>query len=150
MTTMEKVYMDAQAACGLEVGDYVKIIRKADDYEAGWARYWNTKKDIVGITGIIQEINELGIYIKLVGYNIPITNCYVPYFVLEKVEKPVHEFKPFDKVLVRDCSDEKWRCNIFSHIHASDFLCVGSGCWNHCIPYEGNEHLVGTTDMPEK
>lgn len=149
MATMEKVYLDAQTACGLQVGDYVKILCKVESNQFGWQNVWRSEKDAcVGKIGKIDGINVNGIVVRF-GKDDD-DGFYFPYFVLEKVEKPKHEFKPFDKVLVRDCSDEEWRCNIFSHIHAGDFLCVGNGCWNHCIPYEGNEHLVGTTAMPEE
>ena len=57
---------------------------------------------------------------------------------------------PFDKVLVRDGDDDKWVCDIFSHIDENDFYyCVGKR-WEQCIPYEGNEHLLGTTKKPEE
>lgn len=57
---------------------------------------------------------------------------------------------PFDKVLVRDGDDDKWVCDIFSHIDENDFYyCVGTR-WRQCIPYEGNEHLLGTTKKPEE
>lgn len=59
------------------------------------------------------------------------------------------EFKPFDKVLVRQLETEEWRANIFSHTDKTDeyldYVCV-NGRWEFCIPYEGNEHLLGTTD----
>lgn len=56
-----------------------------------------------------------------------------------------HQFKPFDKVLVRDRDEQEWECNLFSHIDEEDcYVCVGSW-WLQCIPYEGNEHLLGTT-----
>lgn len=51
---------------------------------------------------------------------------------------------PFDKVLVRDGDNDKWVCDIFSHIDENDFYyCVGTR-WQQCIHYEGNEHLLGT------
>lgn len=60
------------------------------------------------------------------------------------------QFKPFDKVLVRDGDDDKWVCDIFSHIDENDFYyCVGTR-WEQCIHYEGNEHLLGTTKKPEE
>lgn len=34
MNTMQKVYIDAQKSCGLKVGDYVKVVRKAENEEA--------------------------------------------------------------------------------------------------------------------
>lgn len=56
-------------------------------------------------------------------------------------------FKPFDKVLVRDFDDKEWVCDLFSHSRDKKYVCVGS-IWNQCIPYSGNEHLVGTTVNP--
>lgn len=58
------------------------------------------------------------------------------------------EFKPFDKVLVRQLETEEWRVNIFSHTDKTDeyldYVCV-NGRWEFCIPYIGNESLLGTT-----
>lgn len=54
------------------------------------------------------------------------------------------EFKPFDKVLVRDSKASKWSANLFSHKNIGEpYYCVYAS-WNYCIPYEGNEHLLGT------
>lgn len=59
--------------------------------------------------------------------------------------KPKVELKPFDKVLVRDSKASKWRANLFSHKNIDEpYYCVYAS-WNYCIPYEGNEHLLGTT-----
>lgn len=56
--------------------------------------------------------------------------------------------KPFDNVLVRHQKTEEWRANIFSHTDKTDeyldYVCV-NGRWEFCIPYEGNESLLGTT-----
>lgn len=58
------------------------------------------------------------------------------------------ELKPFDNVLVRHQKTEEWRANIFSHTDKTDeyldYVCV-NGRWEFCIPYEGNESLLGTT-----
>lgn len=60
-----------------------------------------------------------------------------------------HQFKPFDKVLVRDLDEDEWECSLFSHIDEEDYyVCVGSW-WMQCIPYEGNEHLLGTKTNPK-
>ena len=59
------------------------------------------------------------------------------------------QFKPFDKVLVRASDEQEWECSLFSHItEGGYYACVGSW-WLQCIPYEGNEHLLGTIDNPE-
>lgn len=62
-----------------------------------------------------------------------------------------HQFKPFDKVLVRDDDDTTWRCDFFSHLGDKKgvFICLTTW-WKQCIPYEGNEHLLGTTNKPEE
>lgn len=61
------------------------------------------------------------------------------------------EFKPFDKVLVRDDTTEKWSIGQFSYYDEENedfpYICM-NGCYHYCIPYEGNEYLLGTTDSP--
>ncbi len=57
------------------------------------------------------------------------------------------EFKPFDKVLVRDDIDDKWDINLFSRMNNNcsglPYKCLDVA-YKYCIPYEGNEHLLGT------
>ena len=59
--------------------------------------------------------------------------------------------KPFDKVLVRDSIVDKWRANLFGYKSIDGkYYCVFAN-WNYCIPYIGNEHLLGTTkDVEDK
>ena len=58
--------------------------------------------------------------------------------------KPKVELKPFGKVLVRDSKSDYWRATLFSHIDKNGcYYCVWAS-WNYCIPYEGNESLLGT------
>lgn len=66
-------------------------------------------------------------------------------------QKPKTELKPFDKVLARDDDDTTWRCDFFSHLGDKEgvFICLTTW-WHQCIPYEGNEHLLGTTNNPEE
>lgn len=59
--------------------------------------------------------------------------------------KPKIELKPFDKVLCRDYDTRKWEAELFGFkSDTGRYHCVG-GTWYQCIPYEGNEHLLGTT-----
>lgn len=58
-----------------------------------------------------------------------------------------HQFKPFDKVLVRDSSKGPWRTSIYSHLDNSNSHVCMSGIWKYCIPYnENTAHLVGTNE----
>ena len=62
--------------------------------------------------------------------------------------KPTCPFKPFDKVLVRDNDEWEWYANYFSHYKENNdcpYVCIDNS-YTYCIPYEGNEHLLGTTD----
>lgn len=68
-----------------------------------------------------------------------------------KVIEPKCSFKPFDKVLVR-CGNGIWGATFFSRCdNKSAWAYVGVDCnnWEQCIPYEGNEHLLGTDKSPE-
>ena len=63
--------------------------------------------------------------------------------------KPTCLFKTFDKVLIRDSERQIWIANYFSLYNEEDkyypYVCMG-GSYRYCIPYKGNEHLLGTTD----
>lgn len=62
-------------------------------------------------------------------------------------------FKPFDKVIVFDETKKEWKCDIFSN-KTKDAngnvcaLCIG-GVYYNILPYEGNEHLLVTTNSLE-
>lgn len=62
----------------------------------------------------------------------------------------ISTLKPFDKVLVRDTKEQVWVADLFSHMINKPFGGYTFACVGHypsqCIPYEGNEHLLGTTD----
>jgi len=62
---------------------------------------------------------------------------------------PKHKLKPFDKVLVRDNDNQCWIANLFSNYANGRFVCV-SCAWDQCIPFEGNENLLGTSDKPKE
>ena len=59
-----------------------------------------------------------------------------------------HQFKPFERVLVRDNEKDAWKCDIFSHYIQNDtfpYMCIGNA-YVYCIPYnEKTVHLLGTT-----
>lgn len=64
--------------------------------------------------------------------------------------KPECPFKAFDKVLVRNNDQHIWKAALFSHYNTSrddhNYVIIPSFAYNWCIPYEGNEHLLGTTE----
>ena len=61
-------------------------------------------------------------------------------------EMPKHDLKPFERVLVRRNNQERWKVHLFSRESGGDnkYECLGGVRFSQCIPYEGNEHLLGT------
>lgn len=59
--------------------------------------------------------------------------------------KPKVELKPFDKVLVRDSESDNWCANLFGYIDKDEYYHCVYANWVYCIPYAGNESLLGTT-----
>lgn len=63
--------------------------------------------------------------------------------------KPNDELKPFGKVLVRDGKDEIWEPAFFfrylSQFSGYNYQTVGGEWRVYCIPYIGNESLLGTS-----
>ena len=61
----------------------------------------------------------------------------------------VDELKPFDKVLVRDGKDEIWEPAFFfrnlSQFNGYNYQTLGGEWRVYCVPYIGNESLLGTT-----
>lgn len=66
----------------------------------------------------------------------------------KEIDNP--KFKPFDKVLVRDSRDEEWKINLYSNYHKKNknhkYEVLDGVYYKYCIPFEGNEHLLNTTD----
>ena len=73
---------------------------------------------------------------------------------MEKLDLKKHVFKPFDKVLVCN-SDNEWKIGFFDFdggdVEHHHYYVIGSGWgFDQCLPYEGNEHLKGTTNKPNE
>lgn len=73
-------------------------------------------------------------------------------FEVTKPKFDITTLKPFDKVLVRHNKDNQWCGSFFSHIdddfhsHCYKYVTITGKSYPRCIPYEGNEHLLGTTN----
>ena len=71
-------------------------------------------------------------------------------FYQEKFD--ITTLKPYDKVLVRFSDSSAWEPQLFSYLdinlehNSYKFVIVGLCSISQCIPYEGNEHLAGTTN----
>lgn len=58
-----------------------------------------------------------------------------------------HKFQPKEWVLGRQHDGGTWELDIFAYKSDDGYDCI-SGCYEQCLPYEGNEHLLGTKDAP--
>lgn len=66
---------------------------------------------------------------------------------LEKTKFDITTLKPFEsKVLVRLDSKCIWEAAIFGFFSDNFFHVLGGNSGKQCIPYEGNEHLLGTAN----
>lgn len=64
---------------------------------------------------------------------------------------PVEYFERNDVVLCRDAECEEWSITSFVAKGNEQYPFQGHFYrWKNCIPYEGNEHLLGTADAPER
>lgn len=92
----------------------------------------------------IVQITE-GSYVLDNLYSIPISVEYMYDLVPNKFD--ITTLKPFEsKVLVRDTNTDKWRGAFYSYYSSKKFYTIGSSHYYQCIPYKGNEYLLGTTD----
>ena len=71
-------------------------------------------------------------------------------------ERTKYEFKPFDKVLAKYYEDDNWEASLFIRTITDDqdgetkYECLNGTVYVYCIPFEGNEYLLGTAENPEE
>jgi hypothetical protein len=64
----------------------------------------------------------------------------------------ISTFQHFDRVLVRDCNTQNWKCDFYDSRVKERLLFRTIISWyRQCVPYNNEtEHLVDTTEMPPK
>lgn len=97
---MQQCYLLAQEHCGLKVGDWVKVVRKAEYYKCRWNNFWlKIKSEMIGKVYQIIDMDKYGIWLNI---NNKKEKMYsFPYFVLKKVEKPIY--------LNKELTKEQWQ-----------------------------------------
>lgn len=115
--------------CKFKVGDKV-VFRDAKDKPLTIRKIWWDNE-------ILCSFNEDDI-------DVPIED--LDRYVTPKFD--INTLKPFDKVLVRGDVGQRWIIDFFGFMDNKKgypFVCVGHYVIQ-CVPYEGNEHLLDTTD----
>lgn len=102
---------------------------------------------ILSITDEVYDVivtNNMGIYVSIAEQDD---------WELVPNKFDITTLKPFEsRVLVRHNKDNKWCGSFFSHIdgnfhsHCYKYVTIAGKSYPMCIPYEGNEHLLGTTN----
>lgn len=140
---LEKVEEPVQK---FKVGDYVRVLRGWEYGERGVGLHTPGEEALRMTIGKVGRIKDASGPTYSVEFSAPINDWWgYPWFVLEKAEP---EFKPFDKVLVRGYSDNKWLPSLYGYYdanHPYPHRMLNNTGFRYCIPYEGNEPLLGTT-----
>ena len=106
--------------------------------------YRNIVYTIVGIDGDYYSVKSIRGEIGL----LPIFSENAYDLIPKKFD--ISSLKPYDKVLVRDDNNSAWINAFFGFydtLITKRYPFVASAVnWAQCIPYEGNEHLLNTTD----
>lgn len=106
--------------------------------------YNNNQYDIIGLTDTHYTLVEVENKFK---YTEPIIEDKNWELVPNKFD--ITTLKPFDKVLVRGSDKQSWYISFFSHCNKLEtykYSCINGVSCAQCIPYEGNEHLLDTTN----
>lgn len=113
---------------------------------------FNVRNDYYPIIGLIDEgdYESAESFSKNGSYSIEDGELDCDLFL--KVPDYKNEFKPFDKVLVRD-NHSVWFPSFFSHKtegNIFNFFTTSGRSWKYCIPYnDQTAHLLGTSNDPE-
>lgn len=106
------------------------------------------KKNKDYISGIVTDIFEDSLKVAYAGGGC----CYVQFCSQDDWELVSNKFDistlvTFEsRVLVRSTNDDIWRPTIYGFTDSDRYFVVGGIYWKQCIPYKGNEHLLGSTD----
>ena len=142
-----------------------------DAIKANGYRWNNETKTLENLIGPIFKIND-NIQSKDIKSPVRIVDIKDGKYIFENGDKldinlqnrwefvsnkfDINRLIPFEsKVLVRDYPNEKWRPAIWGFYDNDDkdysqYIIESGINYNYCIPYKGNEHLIGTINECEK
>ena len=110
------------------------------------------KVAFAGIMGYLVKIDknlvDIDTVICGIFHNVNISE--IEFIDNSSTDKPKHEFKPFDKVLVRGNKEDMWEPRLFGRqLESGKYYCQDDIIYDECVLFDGNEHLVGTTNNPK-
>jgi hypothetical protein len=125
--TLQDAYLAMQEASGIKVGDTVRVLRKAEDFEMGWSADWASSymDKYVGETGVVKECDGGN------GFRVQFPDgedWHFPFFVLEKIKDAprfitINGFEVPEPVRVPLKMGEKyWVVEVGSLRHCNNFV----------------------------
>lgn len=134
----ESKTLESLVEAKFKVGDCIRLLV-----------YNNVTYTVIDMTGTHYTVKSNGKYVC--EYSIPISTQ--DKYELAPKKFDVNTLKPFDKVLVRtERFTPIWTIDFFDGYYPeiggsfTPFGVTGGKYFQQCIPYEGNEHLRGTTN----
>ena len=121
-----------------KTGDFATIIVNAVLYTDGTLRIYNSNT----VCRLSKEITLASIKDRNKFYSTLVREGYIYYKEQHKLVR--QEFKPFDKVLVKNNSEDPWKTDIYLNYVESTYYhyrCI-TDYYKLCIPYKGNEYLL--------
>lgn len=144
----KKRLLEALKNEGYEWDDTKKVLTKTLIPRFKIGDYIKTKYDVDDNTYLVTNITEDYYYLEAINadkskiVNISLQDTY-------KVDKfDITILKPFDKVLVRDNDESVWFPALYGNIRimgGKTYYMTVNGHYKQCIPYKGNENLLGET-----
>lgn len=122
-----------------KTGDFATIIVNAILYTNGTLSIYNSNN----VYRLSKKITLASIEARNKFYSTLVREGYI--YDKEQHKLVRQEFKPFDKVLVRDKDTDTWEADIYLGYNEEDknyrYKCASMN-YQFCIPYKGNEYLL--------
>jgi hypothetical protein len=137
---------DAIKANGYKWNEETKTLGKLPRFKVG--DIVKSKNCPTAGSFVIVGVGEDSYSINIKGYCIKFDDQDNYELVPNKFD--ISTLKPFEsRVLVRDYNNDRWKVSFWGYLIDSEYSFKHDtvrGCYRQCIPYKGNEHLLGTTD----
>lgn len=145
----KKKLLEALKNEGYEWDDTKKVLTKILTPRFKIGDYIKTKYDPTDDnTYLVTNITENYYYLEAINANkSKIVNiCLQANYKIDKFDITI--LKPFNKVLVRDNDESVWFPALYGNIRimgGKTYYMTVNGHYKQCIPYKGNEYLLGKT-----
>lgn len=128
---------DSNLCLVLKAEDFTTITVSAVLYTNGTIGIYNSNN----VIRLSKEITLASIKDRNTFYSTLVREGYI--YDKEQHKLVRQEFKPFDKVLVKNNSEDPWKTDIYLNcVEGAYYYRCTTDYYKLCIPYEGNEYLL--------